>query len=110
MGNSLLFDLERDIARLLLDRLKHLNISVERSAQIARFILLSLPNGITEQDVRKKLPMLDDKFNEIAGIISKYLEQEEKKSKTYTIETVHTLLENGKLEEASQLLHSYFNK
>ncbi len=110
MNNSLLFSLEKDIAHLLLNKLRHLNLSKDRAAQIARFILLSLPSGISDEEVRKKLPILDDEFNEITIIISKYLEQEENDNKIYTVDKVHTLLREGKLEKVSELLHSYFNK
>jgi thioredoxin-like negative regulator of GroEL len=110
MVNTLLFHLEKDIAKLLIYRMKHLNMSIDRASQIAKFILLSLPEKMTEEELKGKLPLLNDEFDEIAAIITKYIEQEELNNKKYTIDTVHQLLENGKLDHASQLLNSYFSK
>lgn len=68
---TLLFKLEQDIAKLLLDKLEHFEISFERASQIAKFILSHLPENLTDDQVRKILPSLDDEFVELVGIVHK---------------------------------------
>ena len=67
--NKLLFQLEQEVAQLLLTYLEKFNITFERASQIAAFILAHLPENMTDEQVMKILPSLDDEFIELAGIV-----------------------------------------
>ena len=59
---TLLFQLEQDIANLLLDKLEDFELSFERASKIAKFVLSHLPENLTDAQVMEILPSLDDEF------------------------------------------------
>ncbi|OGM23730.1 hypothetical protein A3D00_00820 [Candidatus Woesebacteria bacterium RIFCSPHIGHO2_02_FULL_38_9] len=94
--STLLFQLEKDIATLLLTKLEHFDLSFERASLIARFILSHLPEDITDEQLEKIIPSLDDEFVELAGIVNKYmLEFEEKNSEALTQEISELVKNKG---------------
>lgn len=79
--DSLLFKVEQEVARLLLVKLEKFNITFERASQIAKFILAHLPETMTDEQVMKILPSLDDDFIELAEIVHKHIFDYEEKYK-----------------------------
>lgn len=107
---TLLFQLEKDIANLLLDKLEDFELSFERASKIAKFVLSHLPENLTNEQVMEILPSLDDEFFELAGIVYKYLSEYEEKYKDEVVEKVEDLIEHKHFEEANQLASDYFKR
>ena len=103
-------NLEKDIASLLLDKMEYSDMTFERASQIAKFVLAHLPPNLTDEQLETILPMLDKEFVEIAGIVHKYLSEYEKKYELKIADDVQALMKSGKLDEASQLMKTYFHK
>ena len=53
---------------------------------IARFVRISLPDGISEEKAVQIIPGLDDDFVELSGVVNRYLEDYEKKYKPVVLE------------------------
>ena len=109
-NSSLLFQLEQDIAKLLLAKLEHFEISLERASQIAKFILAHLPDNLTDEQVTKIIPSLDDEFTELAGIVHKHMLDYEEKYKNEVVENVQNLIKHHHFQEANSNISDYFNR
>ena len=107
---TLLFQLEQEIANLLLDKLEDFELSFERASKIAKFVLSHLPENLTDEQVMGILPSLDDQFFELAGIVHKHLSGYEDKYKDEVTEKVEDLIKHKHFEEASQLVSDYFKR
>lgn len=107
---NLLFKVEQEIAKLLLTKLEHFEISFERASQIAKFILASLPNNLTDGQVMQIIPSLDDEFTELAGIVYKHLLDYEEKHKEDVIRNVQDLVKHQDFHQANNLVSDYFNR
>jgi len=111
MADSLLLlQLEKEIALLLLDKLEDLEITPERAAQIARFILHSLPDGINDEQISAIIPKLDDTFTELSGIVHQHLVCYEQKNKEITLDNVRELMQQKNFQQASELMKKYLEK
>ena len=88
---SLLFEIEQEIAKLLLNKLGDYEISLERASLIAKFILARLPENLNESQIRQIIPSLDDEFTELAGIVHKHLTEYEQKYKEEEIKNVRVV-------------------
>ena len=99
--NTLLFQLEQDIARLLLENLEHFEISFERASQIAKFILSHLPENLTDEQVIQILPTLDDEFIELASIVHKHMVEYEEKYKKKITKGVEDIIKHKHLDRKS---------
>lgn len=108
--NNLLFKLEQDIAKLLLDKLEHFEISLERASQIAKFILAHLPENLTDEQVMQILPSLDDEFIELAGVVHKDLLEYEEKYKDEATKAISELIMHKHFDEANKLAKDYFQR
>ena len=102
--------LEREIAELLLNKLEHLEITPKRASQIARFVLNTLPDGMTNKDTQRLLPELDDEFFELSEIVYKHMSEYEEKYKSLVLDEASSLVKHGRLEEASDLMRKYFEE
>lgn len=107
---NLLFEVEQKVAKLLLTRLEHFEISLERASQIARFVLAHLPDNLTDEQVLQVVPSLDDEFTELAGIVHKHLLDYEEKHKEGVIKNVRDLIKHQDFQQASSLMSDYFNR
>ena len=107
---TLLLKIEKEIAELLLNKLEHLDISLERASQIARFVLKALPVGLTNEQVQGIIPKLDDEFFELSGIVNKHMQEYEEENKPIVLDEVHKLTKQGQFDEASKLMKDYFVK
>ena len=67
---SLLSNLRQEISNLLVKKLENLEMTPERASEIAQFIIKALPADLTDSQLEKILPSLDDEFFELAGRIS----------------------------------------
>lgn len=108
--NTLLFKLEQDIAKLLLTKLEHFEITFERASQIAKFILSHLPEDLTDEQVIQILPTLDDEFIELASIVHKHMVEYEEKYKEKITQGIEDLIRHKHFDEASRLAKEYFSK
>ena len=106
--SKLLFQLERDIATLLIDRLEHLELTLDRASQIAQFILAHLPDSLTDEQVLQIIPSLDDRFYELAGIVYKYLLSYEDKYQNVARIQLEELIRHKHFTDASKLASDYF--
>jgi len=109
-GKTLLFQLEQEIANLLLDKLEDFELSFERASKIAKFVLSHLPESLTDEQVMKILPSLDDEFFELAGIVYKHLSKYEEKYKDEMVDKVEDLIKHRHFEEANKLASDYFKR
>lgn len=108
---SLWFKAEQEIADILIDKLEHENITPERAAQIARFIVKSIPSHvISDEQMLAIIPKLDDEFTELASVVMKHLDDYEKTNKKIIVNEVEQLINKGLLKEASGLMEKYFHK
>lgn len=107
---SLLFSVEQDIAKLLLTKLEHFDITFERASQIAKFILAHLPENLTNEQLMQIIPSLDDDFTELAGVVHKYMNEYEEKYKDQLTHEIEDLMKHHHFEEASRLAKEYFEK
>lgn len=107
---TLLFQLEQDIANLLLDKLEHFELTFERAAAIAKFVLAHLPDNLTDEQVKQIIPSLDDEFIELAGVVHKHLSEYEEKYKDEVTKTVEDLMKHKHFEEANKLMSDYFKR
>ena len=108
--NNLLSQVEKEIAQLLLTKLEHLDISLERVSQIARFVLQTLPEDLTDEQVQEIIPKLDDEFYELVEIVNKHMSEYEEKYKPIILEEVRKLTQEGNFDQASKLMQDYFTK
>ncbi|MDO9028200.1 MAG: hypothetical protein Q7U68_04995, partial [Candidatus Roizmanbacteria bacterium] len=92
--SSFQFQLEQGVAKLLLTRLEHFDITLERASQIAKFSLAHLPENLTDEQVMKIIPSLDDEFIELAEIVYKHMSNYEEKYKNEAIKNVQDLIKH----------------
>ncbi len=108
MPSEILIALEKEIGLLILDKLEHLEITPERAANIAQFVLLALPNNLTDIQVRAVIPSLDETFYELAAVVYKHMQSDEVTRKTQIQRRAERLIKNQRIEEANQLMKQYF--
>jgi len=108
--NTLLFQVEQEIARLLLVKLEKFDITFERASQIAKFILSHLPENLTDEQVMKIIPSLDDQFFELSEIVHKHMLGYEEKYKEDTIKNMQDMIKHKHFQEASNMAFKYFDQ
>jgi hypothetical protein len=108
--NTLLFQVEQEIAKLLLFKLEKFNITFERASQIAKFILKHLPENMTDEQVMKIIPSLDDRFFELSEIVHKHMLDYEEKHKDEAIKNMQDMIKHKHFQEASNLAFKYFEQ
>jgi hypothetical protein len=108
--NNLLFQVEQEIAKLLLTKLEHFEITFERAAQIAKFILAHLSENLTDAQIMQIIPSLDDEFTELAGVVHKHLLDYEEKHKEDVIKNAQDLVKHQDFQQASGLISDYFSR
>lgn len=109
-SNTLLFQVEQEIAKLLLVKLEKFDISFKRASQIAKFILSHLPENITDEQVIKIIPSLDDKFYELSELVHKHMLDYEEKYKEDTIKNMQDMIKHKHFQEASNMAFKYFEQ
>ena len=108
--NTLLFQIEQEIARLLLVKLEKFDFTFERASQIAKFILSHLPENLTDEQVMKIIPSLDDQFFELSEIIHEHMLDYEEKYKVDTIKNMQEMIKHKHFQEASNMAFKYFDQ
>ena len=108
--NTLLFQIEQEIARLLLVKLEKFDITFERASQIAKFILAHLPENLTDEQVMKLIPSIDDQFTELAEIVHSHMLDYEEKYKEDTIKNMQEMIKHKHFQEASNMAFKYFEQ
>ena len=108
--SSLLFQLEQEVAKLLLVKLEKFDITFERASQIAKFILFHLPENMTDEQVMKIIPSIDDQFIELAEIVHKHMLDYEEKYKNETIKNMQDMIKHKHFQEASNMAFKYFEQ
>lgn len=68
---NLWFKVEQQIANLLVGRLENKQITIDRAQEIAQFVVKSIPNQMTDQQMIEIIPKLDDEFTELSSIVLK---------------------------------------
>lgn len=107
---GLLEEVEREIAELLLDKLEHQGLTLERASQIAKFVLQTLPENLSEGQVKELIPKLDDQFFELADVVYKHMKEYEDKYKESVLQEVNELMKHEYFDQANKLMKEYFNK
>lgn len=107
-NDSLWFQVEQEIANLLIDKLEDQEITPEHASQIAKIVVSSIPTQMTDQQMMDVIPTLDDKFTELASIVYKHLKDYEEKFKPQVEATVNELVKQGEFQKASELMQQYF--
>jgi hypothetical protein len=67
--------IEQDIASIIISRLEDRKISIERASAIAKFVIESIPIGITDRQLIEIIPKLDDDFSELTLVVDKFLSE-----------------------------------
>ncbi len=106
--DNLLLQIEQEIAKLLLVKLEKFNITFERASQIAKFILSHLPENLTDEQVLKIIPSLDDQFYELSEIVHKHMLDYEEKYKNETVKKMQEMIKHKHFQEASNMAFKYF--
>jgi len=106
MGN-LRVEFEQEIAKLLLSKLSDYEISLDRASQIAKFILEKIPSNISNDDLRKILPQLDQDFVEISRTVLKYMDKLEDIDRNKQSSLLLQML-NNQSPEIEKQLNEYF--
>lgn len=86
MISNKLFLLEQEIASFLLNALEMDQITLERASEISKYILHALPDNITDEQIDKILPFLNDQFE------------------------AERLIHEGKIQEATKLMNNYIQQ
>ena len=108
--SSLLFQVEQEIAKLLLVKLEKFDITFERASQIAKFILSHLPENLTDEQVMKIIPSLDDQFFELSELVHKHMLGYEEKYKEDTIKNMQDMIKHKHFQQASNMAFKYFEQ
>lgn len=109
-NSNLLFQIEQEIARLLLIKLEKFDISFERASRIAKFILSHLPENLTDEQVMKIIPSLDDQFYELSELVHKHMLGYEEKYKEDAIKNMQDMIKHKHFQEASDMAFKYFEQ
>ncbi len=88
----LLLQLEKDLALLLLKKLYERQIDFKKAQEIAKYILKAIPENITEVELLKIIPKLDDNFPELAPIVIKYLREPDRLQTEKEIQKIRKML------------------
>lgn len=107
-NDHIVLEIEKEIAELLLDKLEHNDLTLERASQIAKFILQSLPENLSNDQVKKIIPKLDDQFFELADIVYKHMNEYEDKYKEDVLQEVNELMKHKHFDQANNLMKQYF--
>ena len=89
---TLLSQVEKDLALLLLRKLYEREIDFKKAQEIAKFILKAIPENISDDELLKIIPKLDDNFPQLASIVIKYLEMPDKIKREKEIEKIRNIL------------------
>lgn len=93
MRNNLWFQVEQEIANLLVERLENSQMNPERAVEIAKFVVRSIPKEMSDKQMLEIIPNLDDQFTELASIVHKHLLEDDQTKKTVGLENARKLLE-----------------
>ena len=107
---TLLFQVEKEIAKLLIDKLQHYQLSLERASQIAKFTLVHLPENLTDEQVMQIVSSLDDQYYELAGVVYKHMSEYEEKYKVKATSQIEELIKHKHFDEANKLMNDYLDK
>lgn len=107
---TLRFQIEQEIATLLVNKLESQQITPIRASQVARFVLQTIPLQITDEQMMAIIPTLDDEFFELATVVSNHIREYEAKYKPLVELEVRELIKQGHFPEASSLMNQYFQK
>lgn len=105
-----LYQLEKEIATIVLEKLEREEITVVRAAQISKYVLHALPDTLTDEQIEKIIPTLDDKFTELAGIVLNHLKDKENLSTNQTVDEAQKLIHENKLQEAINLMNNHIQQ
>jgi len=105
-----LIKLKQEIALLILDKLENVEITPERAAQIAKFVLKNFPENLTDEQVRVIIPKLGDQFHELVGVVHKHLSMYEEGNKDKKIKVVNTLIKQALLDQVQNMLKQHFTE
>lgn len=92
MTTNLQKQVEKDLALLLLEKLQKQEINFKKAQEIAKFILQAIPENISDQELLKVIPKLDDNFSELAPIVLKYLKKQKEIETNQQIEKIKQIL------------------
>lgn len=74
--------LEEMIVKEIQGKLARGEITGDRAKEIAEIVLEMVPENITEEELIKIIPKLDDRISELAGVVYKMLLEKDEKMKT----------------------------
>ncbi len=110
MISQKLYQLEKEIAAFLLDKLEHEEITLEKAAVIARYVLKALPDNLSDEQIDRIIPTLDDTFVELAAVVHKHVREHEAVMADAIASQAEVMIKKGKLDEALQLMNDHIAK
>lgn len=96
--------LELDILQIIEDKLKSGEMDADRAKSIANMLLERLHPPLTLEQLYAIAPTLDDEYQELSRAILPVIREHNEKIKAIVIQHAQTLIESGKLDQASELL------
>ncbi len=103
-------NIERDILRMIKEKLEKGEMNAERASKIAQLVLKTLHPGISLEDIYRTVPTLDDQFSELSTAVLPVLQEYEEKVEKIVTERVEALIKQGHFTEANQLVQQLTQK
>lgn len=92
MSTKLWFQVEQEIAKLLLNKLEHEQITPEKAIAIAQFVVKSIPRQMTDKEMLAIIPHLDDQFIELSVIVHKHMPEIDETKNRQRLDTARSEL------------------
>ncbi|HVZ66813.1 MAG TPA: hypothetical protein VG917_00995 [Patescibacteria group bacterium] len=97
-------ELERNILKIMGERLAKGQMTPERAQSIARMLMDKLHPPLTLEQLYKIAPTLDDEFRELGEAIIPIMKEHDDVLKSVVASHAEKLLKSGKIEEAQKVL------
>ena len=102
-------DIERKILGIIKEQLQSGKMDAQRAQEIARYVLDALHPYMTLEEIHQALPALATHFLELSRAITPLINEREETVKSYVTQHVNTLIKEGKIEQAIDLIKKALN-
>lgn len=101
---------EEEVLKIIEEKLKAQQMDAERAREIAKYILHSLHQHMDINQIYKAVQNFDDHFPELVPVVIEVTKDYDEKIKKVVTDHVGTLLKQGKINEANDLLKKAMNR
>lgn len=96
--------IEEEVLKIIEEKLKSHEMNADRATEIAKYILQSLHPYMDINQIYTVVQNFDDHFPELVPVVVEVTKGYDEKIKKVVIDHVDTLLKQGKVDEATDLL------